>query len=54
MNKTLDPKTIAELSRYTGEELDPSLANDEGAVDDFIKRNREALNKALQAGYVSL
>ena len=54
MNKTLDAKTIAELSRYTAEELDPALANDEKAVDEFIKRNREALNKALEAGYISL
>lgn len=54
MNKTLDPKTIAELSRYTAEELDPALANDDTAVDEFIKRNRDALNKALEAGYVSL
>jgi hypothetical protein len=54
MNKTIDPKLIAELSRYTPEELDPHTAQDEAAMDAFIERNRDALNKALEAGYVSL
>lgn len=54
MNKTLDPKVIAELSRYTPEELDPDTAQDEAAMDAYIQRNRDAINKALEAGYVSL
>ena len=52
--RAIDPKIIADLSRYTAEELDPQLAEDEAAMDAFIERNRDALNKALQAGYVSL
>ena len=52
--KMLDPKTIADLSRYTPEELDPEAAKDEAAMEAFIERNRDAINKALEAGYVSL
>lgn len=54
MNKTLDPKVIADLSRYTPEELDPQVAEDEAAMDAYIERNRDALNRALEAGYLSL
>jgi len=54
MNKSIDPKVIAELSRYTPEELDPHVAEDEAEMDAYIQRNREALNRALEAGYVSL
>ena len=54
INKTIDLKIIADLSRYTPEELDPQVAEDEAAMDAYIERNREALNKALEAGYVSL
>ena len=52
--KTIDPKIIANLSRYTPEELDPSVAEDAAAMEAYIERNREALNKALKAGYLSL
>jgi len=52
--KTIDPKIVANLSRYTPEELDPRVAEDETAMEAYIERNREALNKALQAGYLSL
>jgi len=54
MNKIIDPKVIADLSRYTAEELDPHVAEDEAAMDAYIERNREALNRALEAGYLSL
>ncbi len=54
MNKSIDPKVLADLSRYTSEELDPQVAEDEVAMDAYIERNREALNRALEAGYVSL
>ncbi|HUO93246.1 MAG TPA: hypothetical protein VMU22_10005 [Rhizomicrobium sp.] len=53
-SRAIDPKIIADLSRYTAEELDPQLAEDESAMDAYIARNRDALNKALEAGYVSL
>jgi hypothetical protein len=52
--KTIDPRVIADLSRYTAEELDPHTAEDAAAMDAFIARNRDALNKALEAGYLSL
>lgn len=54
MTKTLDPKTIAELSRYTAEELDPQTAEDEAAMEAFLERNREAVDRALQEGIASL
>jgi hypothetical protein len=52
--KSIDPKILADLSRYTAEELDPRHAEDEIAMDAYIERNRDALNKALEAGYLSL
>ena len=52
--KSIDPKIIADLSRYTSEELDPRVAEDQAGMEAYIARNREAINKALQAGYVSL
>jgi hypothetical protein len=54
MSTKIDPKVIADLSRYTAEELDPEIAKDEAAMDAFIARNRDALNAALKQGYVSL
>ena len=52
--RTIDPKIIAHLSRYTEEELDPRFAEDQAGMDAYIERNREAINKALEEGYVSL
>jgi hypothetical protein len=52
--KALSPKALAELSRYTEEELDPRLVEDEAAMEAFILRNRETINRALQEGYDSL
>lgn len=54
MTKSIDPKIIAELSRYTSEELDPQLAEDEAAMEAFLARNREAIDRALQDGIRSL
>ncbi len=54
MSTKIDPKVIADLSRYTTEELDPEIAKDEAAMDAFIERNRDALNTALKEGYLSL
>ncbi len=53
-SKVLDAKTLADLSRYTPEELDADVAGNQTQMDAFIARNREALNRALAAGYVSL
>jgi hypothetical protein len=53
-SKILDQKTLADISRYTSEELDPQSAEDEAAVEAFIARNREAINRALEQGYLSL
>lgn len=52
--KTIDPKIIAHLSRYTEEELDPRFAEDQAGMEAYVERNREAINKALEEGYVSL
>jgi hypothetical protein len=52
--RMIDPKFIAELSRYSTEELDPRIAEDEAAMAAFIARNRDAINKALEDGYKSL
>jgi len=54
MTKTLDPRVVAELSRYTAEELDPRLTEDEAAMEAFLARNREAVDRALQEGIASL
>jgi len=54
METKIDPKVIADLSRYTAEELDPEVAKDEAAMDAYIERNRDALNAALEQGYLSL
>jgi predicted transcriptional regulator len=52
--KALDPRMIAHLSRYTEEEIDPRLAEDRAAMEAYIERNREAINRALEAPYSSL
>ena len=52
--KALDAKAIADLARYTDEELDPNAAENTAEVEAFIARNRAALNQALAEGYVSL
>ena len=53
-SKTIDPNIIARLSRYTKEELDPSSVEDRAGMEAYIGRNREAINRALEAGYLSL
>ena len=52
--KTIDPKIIADLSRYTEEELEPRFAEDQAGMEAYIERNREAINRALEEGYISL
>ena len=52
--KILDSKLLARLSRYTAEELDPRVVDDESAMEAFIARNRDAIDAALRAGYLSL
>jgi hypothetical protein len=52
--KPLDPRMIAHLSRYTGEEIDPRLAQDQAATEAYIERNREAIVRALDAPYSSV
>ena len=54
METKIDPKVIADLSRYTAEELDPDVVKDEAAMDAYIERNKDALNAALEQGYLSL